>query len=269
MEERRLASLAESLGFDGLWVRDVPTYWPSFGDAGQTFDVWPWLTHVASATDEIALGTASVVLPLRHPLHVAKAAASVDQLSNGRLVLGVASGDRDPEFPAFGIDAEDRGMLFRESVNLLRTVWQEEYPVVKSPWGNLDGELSVVPNPTTETLPLLPTGYARQSLEWIADNGDGWIFYQLPQNTLERYLTDWRDAAGQTPFTMAVQVELAESPDAGPEHIHQGFRAGTEWFREYFDQLDELGVDHVIVGLRGDDPENALTTFSEQVMKQI
>ncbi|KAB1190681.1 TIGR03571 family LLM class oxidoreductase [Haloferax sp. MBLA0078] len=268
-EERRLAKHAESVGFDALWTRDVPTYWPSFGDAGQTFDVWPWLTHVASVTDEITLGTASVVLPLRHPLHVAKAAASVDQLSDGRLVLGVASGDRDPEFPAFGVDPNDRGMLFRESVELLRTVWQEEFPTVESSWGTLDGEVNLVPKPTTETLPLLPTGYSRQSMEWIAEHGDGWLFYQLPQSTLQSYLEDWREVAGETPFSMAVQVELADDPRAGPEHVHQGFRAGTEWFREYFTDLDELGVDHVIVGLRGDDPESSLSTFSDEVIEPI
>ena len=268
-EECRLAQHAEAVGFDALWVRDVPTYWPSFGDAGQTFDVWPWLTHVASATETIALGTASVVLPLRHPLHVAKSAASVDQLSDGRLVLGVASGDRDPEFPAFDVDAEDRGTLFRESVDVLRTVWRDEYPTIESTWGTLDGEVSVVPKPTTDTLPLLPTGHARQSVEWIAEHGDGWLFYQLPRSTLQRYLEEWRELAGQKPYSMAVQVELADDPEAEPEHVHQGFRAGTEWFRRYFTDLDELGVDHVVVGLRGDDPESALTTFSEEVIAPV
>ncbi|WP_411965998.1 LLM class oxidoreductase [Haloferax sp. YSMS24] len=268
-EECRLARHAETVGFDGLWVRDVPTYWPSFGDAGQTFDVWPWLTHVASATETAALGTASVVLPLRHPLHVAKAAASVDQLSNGRLVLGVASGDRDPEFPAFGVDESDRGLLFRESVELLRTVWREAYPTIDSAWGTLDGEVSVVPRPTTETLPLLPTGHARQSVDWIAEHGDGWLFYQLPRNTLQSYLEEWRELAGEKPYSMAVQVELTDDPRAEPQHIHQGFRAGTEWFREYFADLDQLGVDHVIVGLRGDDPETALTTFADEIISRI
>ncbi|KAB1185403.1 MULTISPECIES: TIGR03571 family LLM class oxidoreductase [Haloferax] len=265
-EELRLARHAESVGFDALWARDVPTYWPSFGDAGQTFDVWPWLTQVATVTDELALGTASVVLPLRHPLHVAKAAATVDQLSGGRLVMGIASGDRDPEFPAFGVELSDRGTLFRESVELLRTVWREDYPEVESSWGTLDGEITLVPKPTTETVPLLPTGYARQTLEWIAEHGDGWLFYQLPQSTLESYLADWRDAAGDTPFSMAVQVELADDPGDGPEHIHQGFCAGTEWFRDYFSGLNEMGVDHVLVGLQSDDPEADLSRFADEVI---
>ena len=83
--EVELATHAEAVGFDGLWARDVPTYWPRFGDAGGAFDPWSLLSHVAAHTDDVALGTSSIVLPLRHPLHVAKSAATVDRFSDGRL----------------------------------------------------------------------------------------------------------------------------------------------------------------------------------------
>src|SRR6056297_1382525 len=198
-EEVQLANRAESLGFDGLWARDVPTYWPRFGDAGGAFDTWPLLSHVAAETDSIALGTSSVVLPLRHPIHVAKSAATVDRLSGGRLVLGVASGDRDPEYPAFDVDPDDRGQLFRDSVDAIRTLWREEFPVLDGSWGRLDGEPDVLPSPTSETLPLLPTGNARQSSEWIAEHGDGWLFYHLPDDTLRAHLDRWRTLAGDKP----------------------------------------------------------------------
>ncbi len=92
--------LAEQLGFAAVWLRDVPFNVPSFGDAGQMYDPFVYLGLLASCTKRIALGTASIVLPLRHSAHVAKAAASVDGLSGGRLILGVASGDRPEEYPA-------------------------------------------------------------------------------------------------------------------------------------------------------------------------
>ncbi|MDJ1432310.1 TIGR03571 family LLM class oxidoreductase [Halostagnicola sp. A-GB9-2] len=268
-EEMRLARRAESLGFDALWCRDVPTYWPKFGDAGQTFDPWTWLSHIAAHTDEIALGTASIVLSLRHPLHVAKAAASIDRLSDGRLVLGVATGDRDPEFPAFDVDPSSRGALFRDAVKILRTVWSEPAPELESRWGTLSGELELVPKPTTETLPLLPTGHARQDLEWIAENGDGWLFYHLPESTLESFLTDWREQAGEKPFSMAMGVEFAGESGAEPTPIHQGMCAEPEWFREYFRDLERMGVDHVIVGLGGEDRERALETFEAEILTEL
>jgi luciferase-type oxidoreductase len=266
--EMELAARAEELGFDALWARDVPLYWPRFGDAGQTFDTWPWLSHVAAHTDEVALGTASVVLPLRHPLHVAKSAASVDRLSEGRLVMGVATGDRDPEYAAFDVEAGERGALFREAVDALRTVWREEFPELSGEWGHLDGEMDVVPTPTTDTLPLLPTGHARQDVEWIGENGDGWLFYQLPRDTLSSFLDEWREAAGEKPFAMAVRTELAEDPTAGPEHVHQGFRAGSEWFLEYFRDLDSMGVDHVLVSAGGDE-SRSLERFAETVLERV
>lgn len=267
--ELDLAAHAESLGFDGLWARDVPTYWPRFGDAGGAFDAWPLLSHVAAHTEDIALGTASIVLPLRHPIHVAKAAATVDRLSDGRLVVGVASGDRDPEYPAFDIDPDERGRIVREYIDTLRSLWSESYPRIEGSWGQLDGDLDVLPKPSTETLPLLPTGNARQSTEWIAENGDGWIFYHLPDSTLQSYLDTWREHTrdGQhKPFVIAVRVALADDPTAEPEHLHLGYRAGIEWFREYFDRLADYGLDHVIVGLESDTPRQSLTRFADGII---
>jgi len=271
--ELELAAHAEAVGFDGLWARDVPFRWPRFRDTGQTYDTFPWLSHVAAHTDDVALGTASVVLPIRHPAHVAKAAASVDRLSDGRLVLGVATGDRDPEYDAFGVDPDERGARFRESVATMRALWRGEFPERAGWWGELDGELDLVPKPTAGTLPLLPTGHSRQPVEWLGANGDGWLFYHLPEDTLETYLDDWRAAAGGKPFVMALRATLADDPSADPEPVHQGFRAGTEWFTDYLRRLESAGVDHVLVGVDTDgeaaDPERALTRFAEDVLERV
>ncbi|MCZ0983465.1 LLM class flavin-dependent oxidoreductase [Streptomyces diastatochromogenes] len=111
----RLARLADRLGFAGLWVRDVPLFDPvRFGDAGTVFETFTHLGHLAAVTERAVLGTAAVVLPLREPLLVAKAAATVDALSGGRMLLGLASGDRPVEYPLFGRDFEARGAAFRE-----------------------------------------------------------------------------------------------------------------------------------------------------------
>src|ERR1700761_6149574 len=115
-----LARRAEELGFAALWFRDVPLRDPNFGDIGQVYDPWVYLGWIAAHTRTIALATGSIILPLRHPLHPAKAAASVDQLSGGRFLLGVASGDRPVEFPAFGIPFEKRDELFRENLRVIR-----------------------------------------------------------------------------------------------------------------------------------------------------
>ncbi|SNR25138.1 TIGR03571 family LLM class oxidoreductase [Halorubrum vacuolatum] len=264
--ELHLATRAEALGFDALWIRDVPTYWPRFGDAGGGLAPWPLLGALAAHTDEVALGTSSVVLPLRHPIHVAASAATVDRISAGRLVLGVASGDREPEYAAFDVDPAERGAAVRESMEAIRACWRGSFPDVTGRWGSLDGELDVLPKPHAGTIPLLPTGNARQSREWIAEHGDGWLFYHLPESTLESYLDSWRALAGEKPFVIAVRVAFADDPEAEPEPLHLGYRAGVEWFRGYFDRLEAMGLDHVIVGLEGDDPEAAMATFADAIL---
>jgi luciferase-type oxidoreductase len=266
------ARLASDLGFDALWFRDVPLFWPEFDDAGQVYDPWVFLSHVAAHTDDVALATGSIVLPLRHPLHVAKAAASVDRLSDGRLVLGVASGDRPPEFPAFGVPEGDRGERFRESVRVLRSVWSEEYPELESSFGDLDGSMDLLPKPTTESLPLLVTGHARQSRDWIADHGDGWVYYQRDVEDLEEMVADWRARTeGYKPFVQVMHVDLAPDPTADAEPIHQGHAAGTEWFRDRLRAVADAGVDHVMINVRhgGRDVRSVLTEFGEEVLAEL
>ncbi|MEG1115521.1 MAG: LLM class flavin-dependent oxidoreductase, partial [Janthinobacterium sp.] len=151
-----LAKLADRLGFRALWLRDVPLYDPTFGDAAQVFEVFTYLGCLAGITEHILLGTAAVVLPLREPVLTLKAAASVDQLSGGRLLLGVASGDRPVEYPVFGRDYEQRGAAFREQVAMLRD------------WGEtrLPPGIRLLPPPAAP-LPLLVAGLAQQSPAWI------------------------------------------------------------------------------------------------------
>ena len=82
--------LIDQLGFKALWVRDVPMHVPAFGDAGQTYDPFTYLGFLAGQTNQIALGIASIALPLHHPVHVSKSANTIDQLSSGRLILGLS-----------------------------------------------------------------------------------------------------------------------------------------------------------------------------------
>ena len=126
--------LAEQLGFSAVWLRDVPFNVPSFGDAGQMYDPFVYLGLLAGQTYRIALGVASIVLPLRHPAHVAKAAASVDVLSGGRLILGVASGDRPDEYPALNLPFAERGARFRDSFDYIERMWKDAPAFDKFLW---------------------------------------------------------------------------------------------------------------------------------------
>ncbi|NNC82557.1 MAG: TIGR03571 family LLM class oxidoreductase, partial [Flavobacteriales bacterium] len=185
--------LAEKLGFKAIWLRDIPLNVPAFGDVGQMYDPLTYLAYMAGQTSEIALGVASIALPLHHPVHIAKQAATVDQLSDGRLILGVASGDRPDEYPAMGIDFESRGERFREAFQYVRAAG-EDFPTLETThFGNLDGTVDVLPKPIGKKIPMLLTGHSRQSIDWNAAHGDGWMYYLRNPKMQANTIADWRE----------------------------------------------------------------------------
>lgn len=255
----RLVRTADEAGFAGLWVRDVPLYDPSFGDAGQIYDPWVYLGHLSASTERIALATGSVVFTLRHPLHSAKAAASVDRLSGGRLVLGVASGDRPVEFPAFGTpfanDKEMKGKRFREALRVFRRVTEEEFPSVDSEFGTIRAA-DVLPKPVAGRVPVLVTGHSRQPLSWIAEHADGWLYYPQIPSRQARVVREWKDAVADRapgafkPFAQSLYVDLAPDRGKRPSPMHLGFSLGRDWLVELLQGLREAGVNHVGINLK-------------------
>lgn len=246
--------LAESLGFSAVWLRDVPFNVPSFGDAGQIHDTFVYLGLLAGRTERIGLGVSSIVLPLRHPAHVAKAAATADVLSDGRLLLGVASGDRPEEYPAMNLHHAERGARFRDSFDYIRRM-ADSAPTFDNPFGSPAGGLDMLPKPVAGRLPLLVTGGSQQSPDWVAQNGDGWMTYPRPTQAQAQVIADWRarvQAAGQgeKPVMQPLYVDLDEDVSAPAQPIHLGFRVGARGLRSYLATLQDIGVNHVALNLR-------------------
>lgn len=251
----QLALQAEKAGFAALWVRDIPLYDPDFGDLGQIFEPLIFLSFIAGQTTKIALGTSSMVVPIRNPLHLAKAATSVDQLSNGRLIMGVASGDRPVEYPAFGIDREQAAQLFREHYEVIREVQQTSFSTLEWTGGMLWGA-DLVPKPTVVEIPMLITGYSKQSMDWIALNGHGWLNYPRPPYQQRMVVEQWRSSVREhcgdifKPFSQSLDIDLTTDPDAAPQALHLGYRLGRNQLILILNTLAEAGVNHVGLNLR-------------------
>ncbi|MEM7272222.1 MAG: LLM class oxidoreductase [Actinomycetota bacterium] len=255
--------LAEELGFAAVWLRDVPFNVPSFGDAGQPYDPFVYLGLLAGATERIALGVASIILPLRHPAHVAKAAATADVLSDGRLLLGVASGDRPDEYPAMNLPFDSRAERFRDSYQYIRRM-ADDRPSFESPLGSPGWGMDLIPKPTGGRLPMLITGSSRQPPAWVAANGDGWITYPRPLPMQSQIIDGWRAdvaAAGLTPkpVMQPLYVDLADNPTAPATPIHLGFHLGIETLTEHVQSLQRIGVNHVAINLRFNRGDTATT----------
>ena len=264
--------MAEELGFAAVWLRDVPFNVPSFGDAGQTFDPFVYLGLLAGQTSRIALGVASVILPLRHPAHVAKAAASVDVLSGGRLLLGVASGDRPEEYPAMNMSFDDRGDRFRDSFDYIRSM-ANDFPDLETGQGSSQGTMDMLPKPTGGKLPLLVTGGSRQHPDWVAQNSDGWITYPRDAASQAQAIADYRtrvtaNGDPDKPVMQSLYVDLVSDPDTAPRPIHLGFQSGTTYLRRYLEALQDAGVNHVALNLRlnSGDTKTTLKRLAEDIL---
>jgi len=267
--------LADRLGFAAIWLRDIPFDVPTFGDVGQTFDPFVYLGALAVATQDIALGVGSVILPLRHPAHVAKAAASADHLSGGRVILGVASGDRPEEYPAMAMDYDTRGARFADSLAYMRACFTDR-PHLDAMHGTLSGTLDMLPKPTAGSVPMLITGGASQPPEWGAQHGDGWITYPRNATNQRQMVADYRarvSACGEAdkPVMQSLYINLLPKPDAPARPIHLGFACGVDYLRAYLHEIEELGVNHVLINLRFNmtDIEDTMHRLAEEVLPEF
>ncbi|HUI26517.1 MAG TPA: LLM class F420-dependent oxidoreductase [Candidatus Kryptonia bacterium] len=185
---KQVAQKAEALGFESIWVPehlvvpvDMKTPYPYSEDGkfpgGPTaalHDPLLALAFVAGCTERIKLGTGVFVLPLRNPLAVAKAVASLDVLSSGRFLFGIGIGWLEEEFDAVGMPFKDRAARTREFVRMMKVLWSEETPRFAGRFVSF-GKLGFNPKPAQKPYPpLIFGGETRVALKRAAEIGDGW-----------------------------------------------------------------------------------------------
>jgi luciferase-type oxidoreductase len=252
-DHEAMARMADDAGFAALWLRDVPFYDPGFGDLAQVFDPMVYASFLAGVTRRITIGTAGIVLPLRDPIAVAKQATSLDHLTRNRFLLGLSTGDRPVEYPAFGANFEDRAERFRDAHALIRAVTEESHPIYRSGhYGVLDGGLDLLPKPIGPRLPTLAIGRAGQTIEWLAGNMDGWIWHQSDFNRLGEVVTRWRAAAPDgsfKPYGYGCFFDLDRDPHA-PLRASHGVTGGRHALIELWKRQRDEGVSHVALNMK-------------------
>lgn len=157
----------ERLGFDSLWLSERVT--------GAAFDPIVGLSYAAGRTTKLKLGTSVMVLPGRNPVLVAKELASLDRLSNGRLLPAFGLGVVDPnEQQAFGVAREERAAWFDEALPLIRRLWTEDGVDHDGPRFTYRN-LTVRPRPTQSPPDVWLGGIAPSELRRVGRQGDGWL----------------------------------------------------------------------------------------------
>ncbi|MEO8666980.1 MAG: TIGR03619 family F420-dependent LLM class oxidoreductase [Bauldia sp.] len=248
----------ETLGFDSLWVWDhiLLGVKPNF----PIVDSLTTLTAIAARTSKIKLGTGILVLPLRNPVVLAKQLSSMDQLSNGRLIMGMASGWYKREFDAVGVPFEQRGKIMDENLEILTRFWTEE--LVSGEWPHHSIPAGVMyPKPVQKPRPpILIGGYVDRVLKRAAVAGDGWLTYFYKPDSFKvawAKIRDFAKEAGKDPDTLlnAAQLPIMIGKSRAEVEAPMMEWLGTEWdYASWSDSTKEsaiLGtVDECVAQLR-------------------
>jgi len=206
-----LARLAEEAGFESLWTVEhtvVPANYQSqypYSDTGRMpgkeevsiGDPLIWLAYAAAVTERINLATGILILPQRNPLILAKECATLDTLSNGRLLLGIGVGWLEEEFAALGVPFEDRGARTDEYVAALREVWAAPEPTFGGRFASFEKAKSY-PKPKQTSIPIIVGGHTDAAARRAGRIGDGFFPWGLGAEHLARLLTLMREAAQET-----------------------------------------------------------------------
>lgn len=264
-----LAKLAEASGFESVWTFEhviVPEdyqskypYHPSgkMGAAPETNFVDPLiaLTAIAATTSTIRLGTGVNILSQVNPLYIAKQAASLDLVSNGRFMLGVGIGWLKEEFEALGVPFERRGARFDDYVVAIKKLWSGEEFEHKSDFINWSGFKSY-PVPVQQPhLPLIMGGAAGKIYQRIARHGDGWFAPIADPEQLSAALDELRAACD------------AEDRDFNELEISTMWpgRGGAEAVAA----LADIGVSRLVIPLQalGANPAEGIEKIAGEVIK--
>jgi probable F420-dependent oxidoreductase len=183
-----IARAAEDNGFESVWMPEhlifpeeiPPTYlysesgYPPVSPDTPLFDVWVVLAYIAQATSTIRLATNVYVLPLRHPVEVARSVVTLDRLSNGRVTMGVGVGWLEEEFDVVGRGFHDRGKRADAMIPLIRSLWTDDVIEVHNDYFDF-GPVKFQPKPRYRHIPIEVGGVSKPALRRAGRLGDGWI----------------------------------------------------------------------------------------------
>jgi len=266
-----LAVQAEALGLDSVWVHDhvfnVAHVLERIGDRPY-YEPLTLLTYVAARTRRVRLGTSVLVLPYHNPIRLAKAAATLDVLSGGRLILGVGVGAVENEMVAMGTPFKERGAFTDEAIAAMRALWAQPEPRFDGRYSRFAG-MPFSPKPVqTPSIPLVIGGVSPAAIRRAARLGDGWQPLGLSPEALATSMVTLRQEAkargrdaAQIPVSIAMSL-AASTPrrfalGTRPDEVVRSARAYAA-----------AGVETLVVSANTSDPGAARTAL-EMVAREV
>jgi len=227
----QMAETAERIGYDSVWVGDSITSKPRL-------EPMAVMAALAARTHRVKIGTAVMLNALRHPVHLAHSISTIDNISDGRIILGLGAGRSNnqmfvDEHAAVGVPIEERAARMEESIDVLRKLWTEDD--VSNPDGfyPLSG-MTLEPRPVQQPVPIwLSSNWVQRGLKRVAAQGDGWIT-NVPSTEIFTKCWDRIEEKGQElsrdvsriPRALYISVNLNDEDEALAE--------GDGFMRSYY-----------------------------------
>ncbi len=266
-----LARRAEALGYDSIWVTDrllIPVQSRSAYPYSSTgaFPLGPdepWLesltaiTYLATATQRITVGTSVLVIPYRNPIITAKALATADYLSGGRIILGAGAGWWREEFAALGVPFEDRSARMVEHLRLMKEIWTRPRVAFEGTFTRIAEAGGVRPHPVQQPhIPIWIGGHSEAALRRVVAVGDGWHPLGLrPPVTLDPpemaakvgHLRNLCAAAGRDPEAITISFKAPLKLDAAAGAGRRPLTGSPPQIVEDLQAYVKAGVRHFVL----------------------
>lgn len=273
-----MAVKSEQMGFDSVWVTDhiiVPHVIPDRPDIVYRYNMLEPLTllaHLGAVTKRVNIGTSVIILPYRNPVVLAKAIATADVLSKGRVIFGAAIGWMEGEFQALGAPFANRGQVSNEYLRLLKELWTNPNPTFQGKYFQFS-EVTFSPMPAQKPHPpIWIGGRSRAGVRRAVEFGDFWHPSQMgPQEVVKMaaYLRRYSASVGrETPPQLSVRGRALTFSNTVTSGDRLPLQGTTEDIIADVQEYAEAGVSHLIMEIAGDTYADKLRAM-ERFMKEV
>jgi len=258
---RAMAIAADEGGLDSVWGADHLLFRGRDGQTSGIHECWTVLTAVAALTSRVEIGPLVLALPFRNPGVVAKMAAALDEVSDGRLLLGLGCGWHEPEFDAFDYPFDHRVGRFEEALQVLLPLLRDGRVSFEGRWHRADAEL-IPRGPRPNGPPIMIAGKQPRMMRLVARHADQWnaAWYGMPEEATElgERIVRQREACeaeGRDPATLTLTAgifvvfpHLMAGGD-GEDPPEEAIRSDLDQVAAALAGYEMHGIEHVIVHL--------------------
>jgi probable F420-dependent oxidoreductase len=251
-----MAQTAESIGFDAIWISDHVGFGDPEGEWSGAWESWTLLSALAAATTRVALGNYVLAVPFRNPALLAKMAETLDEISGGRVILGLGAGWNEPEFTSYGVPYDDRFRRFEDALRIITEMLRRGSSTHDGHTIQTRSARIAPRGPRPDGLPVMVGANGPRMLRLTAELADHWNG-GMPGLDEAREMLEEMDGVcrevGRDPATLTrsaeVLVRTIAAPDEVPAEEHE-IRGEPEAIAAQLRAFGDLGLDHLQVQLR-------------------